>query len=282
MSKHTSEFCIDQLAAANILATHSYGREKVSPKKAFLMSLWYLSNQETYRQISDRFGVSESCSLTIIRRVVKYVVSISPTHIKWPSQEQQIVIANEFEKKQGLKGVVGAINGSHIIINRPRKDQDVYCNRKGTHSILLQGVVDHRRNFIDVVCGEPGSTHDARLLKKSSLYELGINGALDIGTNYILGDSAYPKLPWLMPPFKDNGQLSEEERIYNFKHSSTRIVVENAFGLVKGRFRRLRHFDNRDINFIVNCVIAGYTLHNICITMGNPDEGIDCDSSDSE
>ncbi|GLV34035.1 hypothetical protein CBL_05055 [Carabus blaptoides fortunei] len=35
-------------------------------------------------------------------------------------------------------------------------------DRKGTCSILLQGVVDHRCIFIDVFCGEPGSTHDAR------------------------------------------------------------------------------------------------------------------------
>lgn len=74
------------------------------------------------------------------------------------------------EKKRGFRGVMGCIDGSHIKINRPKIDEEVYVNRKGYHSLLLQGVVDHRKLFIDVYCGEPGSLHDARLLRKSALY----------------------------------------------------------------------------------------------------------------
>ena len=44
----------------------------------------------------------------------------------------------------------------------------------------------------------PGSVHDARILRESALYrELPSNRPDGI----ILGDSAYPLLPWLMTPF---------------------------------------------------------------------------------
>lgn len=82
---------------------------------------------------------------------------------------------------------------------------------------------------------------------------------------HLLADSAYPNLSWIVTLFRDNGNLSPQQRQFNFKHSSTRIVREHAFGLLKGRFRRLRYFENKNISFIVKCVIAACVLHNICI-----------------
>lgn len=63
----------------------------------------------------------------------------------------------------------GAIDGSHIRINKPGEDPDSYINRKQYFSIHLQGTVDHRMRFLDVFIGYPGSVHDARVLKNSPL-----------------------------------------------------------------------------------------------------------------
>lgn len=53
----------------------------------------------------------------------------------------------------------------------------------------------------------------------------------------ILGDSAYPSLNWLVKPY--NGcNLSAEESL-NCYHSSAWMVVENAFGKLKARWRML-------------------------------------------
>jgi len=106
--------------------------------------------------------------------------------------------------------------------------------------------------------------HDARLLRKSSIYRKADNP--DYFQNfYLLGDSAYPSLPWLIPPFKDNGRLTEEQKAFNFRLSSTRIIIEHAFGLLKGRFRRLGHFENLHIKLIVKCIMAACVLHNMCL-----------------
>ena len=48
---------------------------------------------------------------------------------------------------------------------------------------------------------------------------------------YIIGDGGYPLLTWLITPF--SGGLTTSQREYNFKLSSTRIVVERAFGRLK-------------------------------------------------
>lgn len=64
-------------------------------------------------------------------------------------------------------------------------------------------------------------------------------------------------------PYKDNGHLSRRQRIFNQKLSSTRVIIENAFGCLKQRFRQLYHFKLRDIVRMVRIIHACCVLHNI-------------------
>ena len=49
----------------------------------------------------------------------------------------------------------------------------------------------------------------------------------------ILGDPAYPLLPWLMKGYV--GSLAQEQESFNVYLSSSRMVVERAFGRLKSR-----------------------------------------------
>ncbi|XP_018574653.1 protein ALP1-like [Anoplophora glabripennis] len=264
LEKTTCNFVIDLLNTRNVLSSYKCGRENISPEKATYMTLWYLANTETFRQISDRFGVSKSSAHGIIMKVVNFLVNKSQNYIFWPSGRRKLDIIKNFKEKSGIDGIIGAVDGCHIQIKKPQtRHAYVYYNRNGYYSILLQAVCDCDKRFIDVFCGEAGSMHDSRLLKKSSLYERGNTERLE--DNFLLGDSAYPSLNWLVPPFKDNGNLTLNEKTFNNRHSSTRVVIEHAFGLLKGRFRRLKFFENSDILLIVKCVVAATVLHNLCI-----------------
>ena len=112
--------------------------------------------------------------------------------------------------------------------------------------VILQAVVDHRYLFHDINVGWPGSVHDARVL---ALFKQGEDGMLLKGQSreidgcmvpaFLIGDSAYPLLQWLMKPFPDNQHMTEERKNFNYRLSRARIVVENAFGRLKARWRRL-------------------------------------------
>ncbi|KAG6925776.1 hypothetical protein G0U57_013437, partial [Chelydra serpentina] len=82
----------------------------------------------------------------------------------------------------------------------------------------------------------------------------------------ILGDPAYPLMPWLMKPY--TGALDSEKELFNYRLSKCGMVVGCAFGRLKGRWRSLlTHSDLSETNIPI--VIAAYcVLHNFCESKG--------------
>ena len=65
-----------------------------------------------------------------------------------------------------------------------------------------------------------------------------------------------------MKPYSNRGNLSPEEARFNFALSRSRVVVENAFGRLKGRFQCIvKILDTTSENIATTCCI----LHNFCI-----------------
>ncbi|KAK9696185.1 DDE superfamily endonuclease [Popillia japonica] len=255
------------------------GWPEIKSEKVVLMSLWYLANTESFRQIADRIIANTSKNWIKLPKkqeaISRIIANTSKNWIKLPKKQEAISISSEFEKKQGIPNVLGCIDGCHIRTKKPKINGDDFINRKGYPSILLQGVVDHRKMFLDISVGAPGSIHDARLLRQYKLFEEIETGRQLLYNKYhLLGGSAYPVLNWLIPPYKDNGLLTEQQRLFNFKHSATRIVVEHGFGVLNGRFRRLREFQNDSLSFIVHSVVAAWVLHNICISRNIEDNNV--------
>ena len=116
--------------------------------------------------------------------------------------------------------------------------------------------------FTYVWTGNPGSTHDATVLRSSDLFQ---NHDKIPNSYCLLGDSAFPILEWLITPFRDCGNLTQEQRRFNRVHSRCRQVIERAFGMLKCRFRRLLRFDSCDMNILVDSVLSACVLHNLCV-----------------
>ncbi|KAK8787006.1 hypothetical protein V5799_023218 [Amblyomma americanum] len=80
---------------------------------------------------------------------------------------------------------------------------------------------------------------------------------------YLLGDAAYPLLPWLLPPYRHSTTNWQPwMAAFNNAHSRQRVVVEGSFGLLKARFQRLLYIDVARISQAVHIVLAACVLHN--------------------
>lgn len=82
---------------------------------------------------------------------------------------------------------------------------------------------------------------------------------------HLLGDSAYPISEHLLTPYRDYGNLTQSERSFNRAFCATRVKIENAFGLLKGRFRQLNTTEFLTVCKTSHFIIACCVLHNICI-----------------
>jgi len=249
-------------------------RPRTSPEKISLLSLWSLANQESFRQISDRFDTGTGQCYRWFRFFVRTFAGQTGEYIVWPDPSRYVFVLSQFNelRQRPFPNTFAAVDGCHIPVKCPTFDSNSYYNRKGYHSIILQGICDAECRFIDVFIGFPGSAHDARVWKNSPVYTRLQTSSHELlpSNAHIIGDSAYPCEIFLMCPYRDNGHLTKRQKHFNMVLSSTRVVIEQTFGLLKGRFRRLKYLDMLDIKLAAEVVAAACVLHNLCIN--NKDE----------
>lgn len=249
-------------------------REAVSAKRRLALTLYYLASTAEYRTIANLFGVSRSFTCHCIKEVCCAIIKKFPKTITFPKGVELHQVVQRYEKRWGFPMCAGAIDGTHIPILAPRKNHTEYVNRKGFHSIIMQAVTDCNYLYRDVVIGWPGSVHDARVFSNSAIFTMGNEGKLfpqdlvkeicgvDIPP-LLVGDPAYPLLPWLLKGYPRN-EASENQKKFNYNLSRARMTVENTFGRWKGRFSRFRKRVDMEVASLIDVVLASCILHNIC------------------
>lgn len=86
----------------------------------------------------------------------------------------------------------------------------------------------------------------------------------------LVGDVAYPCRPWMLSPFKGHKDgLTREEYHKNYIQSSTRMCIERAFGMLKGRWRMLLKRVDVELRNVPDLVSTCLVLHNMCTILGD-------------
>ncbi|XP_061164362.1 uncharacterized protein LOC133173399 [Saccostrea echinata] len=96
------------------------GKERMSPQKDILTTLWYLGTLDSIDRIADRFGISPSSVIRARDRVMNSILThLKSKFIKWPNPNELNQIASNFQQKNGFPGIAGALDGTHIRIAKP-------------------------------------------------------------------------------------------------------------------------------------------------------------------
>lgn len=137
------------------------------------------------------------------------------------------------------------------------------------------------RLFTHVHVGNVGSVHDARVFRLSAVQDYISDPSKFPNDNHLIGDAAYSLSKQLMVPYTNNGHLTQRQKNFNFCLSSSRMAVERAIGLLKGRWRSLLHHlaigsvERVPYHFLACCV-----LHNICLIRNDEMEAMVLDIED--
>jgi hypothetical protein len=255
-------------------------RVPISVEKRVGVFLYYIVDEGRLRKTANAFGIAKSTTSKVIREV-STAISVNMSHfIKLPQTEEEVIeLKTRFFQAHGFPQCIGAIDGTHIGIAKPKDNPTSYINKASNFSLNIQAVCDYRYRFLDVVIRWPGSVHDARIFSNSIINRKMASGTIPrcpavIVPNEqavpvcLLADPAYPLLPHVMKEFVGGGQTMQEQ-FYGYRLSSARMTIECAFGRLKGRFGCLRR--NMDINMkdLPRLVHACFIMHNFCETRNN-------------
>ncbi|XP_036320800.1 protein ALP1-like [Rhagoletis pomonella] len=233
-------------------------RNAIPLQKRVAIALFTLGSSGEYRVVSELFGVGISTVCTILWEFCEEVwQALSAQYIKkLPPTPQTLKDCVDGFDRLGFPQCLGAIDGCHIEVRPNPADATDYHNYKGWYSIVLLAVVDYRYRFLYVNIGAPGRCNDSQIYNASLMKRVMEENELlkvskkEIGGVQmpicIIGDSAFRFSTSLMKPYAFSMALTETQKLYNYKLSKCRRVVENAFGHLKGRFRRVgKGLDNR-------------------------------------
>ncbi|XP_066590552.1 putative nuclease HARBI1 [Prorops nasuta] len=265
ITRNTFKFLLELLYPHLEKNSEKFGRNPLTPEKQTLIAIWVLSTPNSFRCVSDRFGVGRATAWRAVRRVVRALNVYLHKFINRPSEDEARRTYVNMERTYKFPNVIGAIDGTHIKIVAPKQNAEAYINRKGDYSIQLQVVCDKNLKFTHVYCGQVGSVHDMQVFKLSGFPKL-LNENNFPDNGHILGDAAYSICKYIMVPFKNNGHLTEAQINYNAIHSSARMIVERSIGHLKGRWRSiLDTLPMTRTDLIPRYVVACCILHNICV-----------------
>jgi hypothetical protein len=170
---------------------------------------------------------------------------------------------------------LGALDGKHVVITLPVNSGSHFYNYKNTFSVVLLALVDADYKFIYVDVGTNGRVSDGGVFAKSELARALQDNTWNFpndqplpGRNIrvpfaVVADEAFPLKPNVMKPYSGKMTTSIEKRIYNYRVSRARRIVENAFGILANRFRIFLTRIPLAPEKVQLIVLASCALHNL-------------------
>jgi hypothetical protein len=188
---------------------------------------------------------------------------------------------------------LGAIDGKHIAVQQPADTGSEFFNYKHFFSVILLAMVDANYKFIYVDIGAAGRAGDAGVFADSSLKKALLTNTLDlpdavalpgVSTNvshHIVGDDAFPLSTRVMKPFPFCN-LAKEKRIFNYRLSRARRVVENAFGILAHRWRVFLTTIKLSPEKVTGIIFAACCLHNLMVEKNKASYASAADQEDAD
>ena len=189
-------------------------RMGLSVEKKLEITLYLLKDTESITVTANAFGVSAPTVSKTIRSVCNAInTNLGPRYLKLPrDNELYETVDNLFQERFGFSQVLGAVDGTHIAINKPTENSQGYFSYKMKYTLNVQAVCDAKGKFLDVDIRWSGGTHDTKVYAKSHINKAMQEGRIPKMYKTLLpgrekvpllslADPAYPLLPHCMKEY---------------------------------------------------------------------------------
>ena len=167
----TPQFFLDVLDAVRpaISKQDTNMRRAIDPGLKLAVTLRFLATGDSYHSLSYAFFVSVSTISLFIPVVCQAILDAffaQAFQDEW-SEEGWRAIAEKFKTLWNMPHTMGALDGKHVPIKKPKNTGSLYFNYKGFFSIPMLALVDADYRFLWVEVGGQGHMSDAQIFLAS-------------------------------------------------------------------------------------------------------------------
>ncbi|XP_050322662.1 uncharacterized protein LOC126754594 [Bactrocera neohumeralis] len=227
-------------------------KEQIHAEERLSLTLLYFAYGIPFKKLAWSYKIGKTTVRNIVLETCEAIWEmLSPIYLSEPTQQQYKDITTDFAQMWNMPNCVGAIDGKHIAIKCPPNSGSTYYNYKKFFSIVLLAACDAKYTFTAISVGAYGSQSDGGIFHATRFGEDLLENRLPLPPDtplplsshpfpyYFVGDCAFPLKNNLMKPYP-GVNITRAQRIFNYRLSRARRVIENAFGILTARWRVLR------------------------------------------
>ena len=250
-------------------------REPNSTAERLVLTLRFLASGDSQQSLCFLFRISRAAICIILSETCENLWKVlSSSYVCAPSTVLEWKkISKEFFDMWDMPHCIGAIDGKHIAIECPANSGSLYYNYKGFFSLVLLAICDAKYTFTFFDIGSYGINNDCGILAKSLIgkklddIKMNLPSAEDLAgfsrnpLNYFLvGDEIFPLKAWLLRPC--SGNLTDSQKLLNYRLSRSRHAIENTFGILASRWRIFQRTIKAKVENAQSYSLAAIGLHN--------------------
>uniref|UniRef100_A0A1A8PU22 DDE Tnp4 domain-containing protein n=1 Tax=Nothobranchius pienaari TaxID=704102 RepID=A0A1A8PU22_9TELE len=254
-------------------------RAAIEPKQRLAVALRYLASGDSLISLASSYRLGHSTASNSVHMVCAAVEKLMmQQHLPRPTKDTWTEVAQGFWAKWNFPNCLGAIDGKHVVIQAPPNSGSRYLNKRNGFSRVLLALVDADFRFRVIQVGDFGEISDGGVYAASDLGRGMENGTLEVPPSaplpgaahlgdvpYVMvGNPAFPLKTYLMRPYPERN-LNHDKKIFNYRLSRARMVVEHAFGILSSRWRIFLRKINLHPKHVDTLVMAGCILHNFLL-----------------
>lgn len=257
--------------------TTTHCREPLEPGLKVALTLRHLASGAKYREMQYGWRVPHNTISIVVREVCEAIIVEYREELLKPPQTAADwrQITDSWMNRWNFPHVIGAIDGKHIACKAPANSGSDYYNYKGFFSVILLAVCSSDYKFLWIDTSGKGSSSDAHIYN-TSVFQQALHRNDIIGfpqpdplpgdtedvPYFLVGDDAFALRTYMMKPFGCRG-MTRKQRIFNYRLSRARRVVENSFGILANRFQVLLTTMMHEADTVRLLVKACILLHNL-------------------
>jgi hypothetical protein len=118
-------------------------RRPIPADKRLALTLKYLATGASFYTLSGEFVVGECTVGRIVMETSRAIIHVLKEFNLVPNTaEDWVAISENFYQKWDYPNAIGALDGKHILIQKPKKSGTRFHNYKSTFSVVLMGLAD--------------------------------------------------------------------------------------------------------------------------------------------